>query len=505
MPRLRSVLDAPAELGRRLGIIAYLVGLARSAVAGWNRFFFSPADPTPLGLIRVLLGLLLLWNYGVLGLDLQAFLGSNGWADPEAVRFFMQRSDPPSSAWSLWLGVPDHLLIPAYVGVLVVLVLFTVGLGSPVVAVLTWAIVASTTRRSPVIVFGFDQIASTLALYLAVTGASGQAVSLDRYIGRWRRARAELARRRKGGLALEGAVEDGTPSPTISANLSLRLIQLHLCLMYGMAGLAKLQSPNWWDGSAFALLLGYAEFRPVDLTWLAAYPYVLMALTHAAIFLEIGYPALVWVRPLRPLVVGLTIGLHLGIMLMMGLYEFAAGMIIANLSFASGPWLRGLVTGGTRGNLPPPVRVLFDGACPRCRASVAVLGAADPGRSIEWLDLTRADLAAVHPSLSREECMRAMHAVTPGGEVVVGYDAMVALARRAPMFWPLAVVGSVPGLTWAGRRVYNKVAASRPRDAVCTDEVCALPARPSRVEPAATGRRKAPPSEADPGARRSRR
>lgn len=463
-----SVEDQP-----RAGRFGYPGELYRSVVGGWNRFFFRPADPTPLGLIRLLLGALLLWNYGVAGLDLAAFFGSTSWAEPEAVRYVRDTFSPDSTAWSLWFWVPDGALAPVYVGVLGVMGLLTIGLGSRWVAPLAWAVVASTTRRSPVTVFGFDQIASTLLLYLAVTGASGQAVSVDRYLARWREARRELSRRRKAGQALAGVVGSGVPNPTVSANLGLRLIQLHLCLMYGMAGLSKLQSPNWWDGSAFALLLGYAEFRPVDFTWLAAYPFLLMALTHFALFLEVTYPAVVWVRPLRPLVVAVTIGLHLGIMLMMGLYEFAAGMIIANVAFANGAWLRGLVAGGSK-----PTRVLYDGACPRCRASVALMGAADPDRNVEWLDLTATELGAVQPSLTREACMRSMHAVTPRGKVMAGYDAMLGVARRLPLFAVAGWVGALPGVSSAGRRVYNALAATRPRDEPCNDDVCELPARP---------------------------
>ena len=47
----------------------------------WNRFFFAPADPRPLALVRILTGLLLSWNLVWIGTDLQAFLGSTGWAD----------------------------------------------------------------------------------------------------------------------------------------------------------------------------------------------------------------------------------------------------------------------------------------------------------------------------------------------------------------------------------------------------------------------------------------
>ena len=124
----------------------------------------------------------------VYGLDLHAYLGSDGWVSPMAVR---QAFEGRPWAWSFWPLVPDGLLRPAWVACLVVLALFTVGLWSRVTAVLAWVIVVSTARRAPASLYGFDQILSTWLLYLAVTGASGKAVSLDRFLARFRRHRIE--------------------------------------------------------------------------------------------------------------------------------------------------------------------------------------------------------------------------------------------------------------------------------------------------------------------------
>ena len=67
--------------------------------------------------------------------------------------------------------------------------------------------------------------------------------------------------------------------------------------------------------------------------------------------------------------------LHLGIaMVAPGLDEFGLAMIAANLAFVSGAGFAAWSTGREQ----PAVRVLFDGACPRCRASMALL---DGGRS----------------------------------------------------------------------------------------------------------------------------
>ena len=71
-----------------IGLVAYVVDAARTAAAGWHRFFFTPADPTPLGLTRIAVGLLLSWSFLTIGLDLSSNLGTDGWADPQALRTF---------------------------------------------------------------------------------------------------------------------------------------------------------------------------------------------------------------------------------------------------------------------------------------------------------------------------------------------------------------------------------------------------------------------------------
>lgn len=47
--------------------------------AKWTRFWFTPADPTTLGFMRVVTGLLCLYIHAAYSLDLQAFFGKDGW------------------------------------------------------------------------------------------------------------------------------------------------------------------------------------------------------------------------------------------------------------------------------------------------------------------------------------------------------------------------------------------------------------------------------------------
>ncbi len=166
----------------------YLADLLNAAGRGWDAFFFAPADPTALGLIRIAAGLLAFWSLLVFGLDLHDYFGPDGWAELSAIR-----AGQRPMVWSLWFMVPDGGLRLAWAGCLAILALWTLGLFSRWTAILSWLIVVSTVRRLPVALFGFDQVLSPLCLYLAVTGASGQAVSLDRFLRRWGQARRTAA------------------------------------------------------------------------------------------------------------------------------------------------------------------------------------------------------------------------------------------------------------------------------------------------------------------------
>ena len=100
---MRRVLNAAGTavrgLGRLLvrhaiGLAGYPAAFASAARRSWHGFFFPPADPTPLGLIRIASGLLMVWSFLTIGLDLHGNLGSDGWADP--------RGRHPAPFWKGW-------------------------------------------------------------------------------------------------------------------------------------------------------------------------------------------------------------------------------------------------------------------------------------------------------------------------------------------------------------------------------------------------------------------
>jgi hypothetical protein len=301
----------------------YIRDLVSSAAAGWENFFFTPADPATYSLIRILAGAMLLYTHAVWTLRFDDFFGVSPWLPVSVVR---QSPELGPYAWShfYWIEAP-WLLWTIHFVALAVMAMFTLGLFSRTTSILTFLFTVSYANRVAPALFGLDHINGLLALYL-MFGPSGACYSLDRWIAR-RRLGRDLP-----------AVQ-----PSVGANLGIRLIQLHMCVIYLFAGLGKLKGDFWWDGTAMWYAAANLEYQSLDLTWLASWPLLTTLLTHVTVWWEAAYCVLVWPRLTRPIIILLAIPLHLGIALFLGMITFGLVMLIANLAFVSPGLVRAVV------------------------------------------------------------------------------------------------------------------------------------------------------------------
>ena len=136
-----------------------------------------------------------------------------------------------------------------------------------------------------------------------------------------------------GVFSLDAALGRGDPRPSVRANIALRLLQVHLCVVYLFSGCGKLLGASWWEGTALWGAIANEQYRTLDLTGLARHPLVVNVLTLATLWWEVGYAALVWPRLTRPAVLAMALPVHLGIGLAMGMMEFGLAMLAANLAF----------------------------------------------------------------------------------------------------------------------------------------------------------------------------
>jgi hypothetical protein len=156
-------------------------------------------------------------------------------------------------------------------------------------------------------IYGADHIA-TICLFYCVFMPVGQTASLDR----WK--------------------ERTMPAPSAGARLALRVLQLHLCMVYLSSGLFKASGAQWWSGEAFWRAVMRQDFGQFDLSWLAAVPWIARLACWGTLVVEVGYAFFIWPRRTRRLWAWATVGMHTGIAVTLGLWSFSALMIVLNTS-----------------------------------------------------------------------------------------------------------------------------------------------------------------------------
>jgi len=181
-----------------------------------------------------------------------------------------------------------------------------------------------------------DTMMNILLIYLMI-GPSGAALSLDRLISRWWAVR----KARRSHLPIPAW---SPPAPRVSANLALRLVQIHFCLIYLASGLSKLQGGSWWSGTAVWGTMAVYEYCPMQvwsydalLRFLCAHRWlweiVMTGGVAFTLFTEIGFPFLVWNRKLRWWMIALAVLLHTTIAFAMGLLTFRLLMLTMLCAF----------------------------------------------------------------------------------------------------------------------------------------------------------------------------
>ena len=236
----------------------------------WLAFWFTPADPRPLAVVRILaagIGLCLLWSYAA---DLLAWFGPGGLIDPAT-----------AAAWRSPFGRSLYDLATSAVAVrllfgvtALVFVLLLAGLGTPAVSLAAPVLWASLLHRGPMLAGPADDCLAVLLWCLAV-GRAGRAFSLDRLL-------ADRAGRPASAASIRCRIAEG-------------LLLVHASAIAVAAALSQLKGDVWWDGTAAWWLAARRESRLLDLTGLySRSEYLMNLVTHAIPLFEIAFAVGLW-------------------------------------------------------------------------------------------------------------------------------------------------------------------------------------------------------------------
>lgn len=105
-----------------------------------------------------------------------------------------------------------------------------------------------------------------------------------------------------------------------------KVIQIHLCIVYFFAGIAKALDIEWWNGISL-----WRSFSSIYDNNFKLPPMFFLIFGIGTVLLETLYPILVAIKKTRFTTVALCIVMHLGIAFILKLYSFAFILILWNM------------------------------------------------------------------------------------------------------------------------------------------------------------------------------
>ncbi len=270
-----------------------------------EKFFLRPASFRPLAALRISVAAILLLQAFLISPEFFEFFGRGGLLQESLQRLFAEPGTPRLAPYlnfmQQWGFNENGALALVGSAYLLALTALMIGLRTHVAAIAAWGLHWTFMSSSSCTNYGVDVFAHIFLFYLMFT-PSGRAWSVD-------------------SMRCANALRSWT------ARLSLRVLQIHLCIVYLSSGLEKIVGEQWQTGEVMWRALMLPVYNQYDFTWLAQAPLLAKLMAWGSLVIELGYVAFIWPHVTRKMWVYVTVSLHLGIALFLGLHMFGFMMM----------------------------------------------------------------------------------------------------------------------------------------------------------------------------------
>jgi predicted DCC family thiol-disulfide oxidoreductase YuxK len=200
---------------------------------------------------------------------------------------------------------------------------------------------------------------------------------------------------------------------------------------FAYAGVTKLLSPSWLDGSALGRLLAdpvLGGALPGRLLLALPDP-LLRAASFAVLAFELAFLPLALWRRARPYAWSALGALQLGLLVFTALGDLALGLLLVQLVAFDPRWLP---VSRQRAGI-----VFYDGSCGLCHGVVRLVLAEDHGGRFRFAPLGGEAFGALVPAGTRGALPDSVVVHSPGGELLVRTRAVAYLLRELGGIWTL--------------------------------------------------------------------
>ncbi|MCY7421078.1 MAG: hypothetical protein LH478_04965 [Chitinophagaceae bacterium] len=292
--------------------------LLRAFQQSFWKFFLESSSLHPFVFLRISFAVLAIALWISLYPSIDILLGKEGYIEWfVSDMFFSNRSIPTLYKSLRWINQYGHVssiqfIYILYLGYGCCLLMIGIGLFSNVFAFIAWVIHLVIFNTAVIYAYGLESFIHMLLFYFIFMPVDAEcslsALLFKRY---WLRRKARSQ---------------------VKARIFLRVLQIHLCIIYLDAGLSKMFGTHWWNGEAVWRSITQFPFNPFKLTFIHKFPLLLKVTGWLVLAFETLYSILIWHHQSRKIFLPCIIVMHACISFFIGLYFFGLIMIIMNLA-----------------------------------------------------------------------------------------------------------------------------------------------------------------------------
>lgn len=385
----------------------------------WNQFFHDQRETISLDIFRILIGVIIFYDFISLYPVLETFYGLGGISPLGALR------SQSLGRLNLFLVFPiDAYTLPVlYFSTLLFSITLLLGLWSRFSSLMLFILITSFHHRNIHILNSGDTLLRLFTFFM-IFAPIGRAFSIDRIM-----------------RILRGTENIALPMVSIFGQ---RLLQFQFSWVYLCATVFKLKGDEWLNGTALSTVLKIPEFQ-TRFSYLFSHDNdFTRLLTWASILIEGALGTLIWIPSLRlPLIIiGMTFHLCIDQLMYIPLFEWV--MITGLLLFVDN---RYYLEFASMIRDKKPAQVLYDLDCTFCTRWMRVISSLDLRASLLWKGEQNTLTEAVY--------------ISPTGEKSGGFFAFRKIVLKLPTLWIFLPLFYFPGSAWVGTRIYQWIADHR--------------------------------------------
>ena len=271
-----------------------------------NYFLFKNISFEQLGLTRIILCGTLLFLACSRQLNMDQY-GLESIIPREKALLIYPEFYRPAFQYFLW---PDVTAPYVHFGLIILLLMATLGLSNRILMLITWIISQGFINRNYSMLFGADLIGTLFLFYLSFTHCH-EAYSIKKL----------FSKKIKTPQINENSFS------TLVSSVFLRLMQFQLGVIYMYTGFEKLKGSTWWDGTALWTVFANPQFVNYDYTFLRNFPLFFAIGTFITVLFEVYFPAMMLFKAGRYVYLSLGLFFHLMIGILLSLMPFSLVMI----------------------------------------------------------------------------------------------------------------------------------------------------------------------------------